>query len=52
MIRLKLMCLELRKEEVAVVKLKIKKFLVKREGYLQLECVGSTNQNGFSLFGL
>ena len=53
MIKLKLMYLELREEEVDGSLLEKKKqFLVKREGYLQLECVGLINQNGFSLIGL
>ena len=52
MVKLKLMYLELREEILTVVKLKKERFLFKREGCLQLECVGSTNQNGFSLFGL
>ena len=52
MIMLKLRYLELREEEVDGSKLKINQFLANREGYLQLECEGLTNQNGFSLFGL
>ena len=40
MVKLKLMFLELSEEVLAVVKLKKKRFLVKREGYPQLECVG------------
>ena len=46
------MFLELREEVLDDSEVEIKNFLVKREGYLQLECVGLTNQNGFSLFGL
>ena len=33
---------------MTLVKLKIKLFIVKIEGHLQLEGVGLTNQNGFS----
>ena len=37
---------------MTAVKLKIKKFLVKKEEYLQLECVGLTNETLFSIFVL
>ena len=37
---------------MTLVKLKIKRFSVKREGHLQLEGVGITNQIGSSLFRL
>ena len=37
---------------MTAVKLKIKRFLVRKEEYLQFECVGLTNETSFSIFVL